>query len=103
MNTSLISKLKKRLTTWRRGGQLTENQQKLVNVDCQIQDGVVNYTVTDQGNGFNYREYLEVSTSRNLNMSGRGIAIARILSFDKLLFNNPGNQVIAQIKAGTSG
>lgn len=79
--------------------QLPENLGKKVSVDYQVQNGNVNYTVKDQGEGFNYREFLQVSAARSLNMHGRGIAIAKILSFDQLRYLDPGNQVIAQAAA----
>jgi len=79
--------------------QLPENKGKKVSVDFQVQDGKVNYTVKDQGDGFNYREFLQVNAARSLNMHGRGIAIAKILSFDEMHYLDPGNQVIAQAAA----
>ena len=79
--------------------QLPENMDKKVFVGYRIQDGNVVYTVTDQGDGFNYREFLQVSAARSLNMHGRGIAIAKILSFDRLNYLEPGNQVIAEAVA----
>ena len=83
--------------------RLPENASKNVSVDYAIKDGVVCYTVTDQGHGFNYREFLEINTARNLNIHGRGIAIARVFSFDKLQYVAPGNQVIAETQAGPEG
>ena len=79
--------------------QLPENMNKKVCVDYQVQDGNVHYTVKDQGDGFNFREFLQISAARSLNMHGRGIAIAKILSFDNLHYIEPGNQVIAQTTA----
>ena len=38
--------------------QLPENMDKKVSVEYQIENGNVNYTVKDQGHGFNYREFL---------------------------------------------
>ncbi|HEY5604832.1 MAG TPA: response regulator [Gammaproteobacteria bacterium] len=87
------------LTEIERRQQLPENQHKTVSVDYRIQDGTVSYTVKDQGNGFNYREFLSINTARSLNMHGRGIAIAKVLSFDQLYYIDPGNQVVAQTSA----
>lgn len=75
--------------------QLQENRDKTVTVEYQVQDGNVSYTVRDQGQGFNYREFLKVNAARSLNTHGRGIAIARMLSFDDLDYREPGNQVVA--------
>jgi CheY-like chemotaxis protein len=95
-SSSWLSEIERRL-------QLQENQDKFVGVEYQIEDGIVSYTVTDQGSGFNFREYLEVNTTRNLNTVGRGISIARILCFDKLSYCKPGNRVVVQSKAASRG
>ncbi|MCI0506776.1 MAG: response regulator [Gammaproteobacteria bacterium] len=79
--------------------QLPENRHKKVSVGYQIQHGNVRYTAKDEGHGFNYREFLNISTKRSLNMYGRGIAIAKVLSFDRLDYLDPGNQVVAQTAA----
>jgi CheY-like chemotaxis protein len=79
--------------------QLPENRHKKVTVDYQTQHGNVSYMVKDQGHGFNFREFLNISTTRSLNMHGRGIAIAKVLSFDQLNYLDPGNQVVARTVA----
>lgn len=78
---------------------LPENINKKVRVDCQLEEGNLVFNISDDGDGFNYRDYLEVSTARCLNTTGRGIAIARVLCFDKLEYASPGNQVTAITKA----
>ncbi|MGD8566612.1 MAG: response regulator [Gammaproteobacteria bacterium] len=78
---------------------LPENRGKKARVSYSVNGGVVRYCVCDEGAGFNYREYLEINTARNLNIYGRGIAIARVLSFDKLSYTAPGNQVTAEVDA----
>jgi anti-sigma regulatory factor (Ser/Thr protein kinase) len=79
--------------------QLPENQAKKAWVDYRVEDGAIRYEVTDNGQGFNYREFLEINTERNLNIFGRGLAIARVLSFDKLVYTDPGNIVMVEAKA----
>ncbi len=49
--------------------------------------------ITDEGEGFNWKQYLKVDPSRAMHNHGRGIAMANILSFNKLVFNEKGNQV----------
>ncbi len=53
---------------------------------CSIQ-------ISDEGNGFEWRKYLEVDPSRATDNHGRGIAMANMLCFDTLEFNEKGNQV----------
>lgn len=50
--------------------------------------------VTDQGPGFNWKRYMTIEPSRARDNHGRGIAQANALSFDKLTFNEAGNQAI---------
>lgn len=49
--------------------------------------------ISDDGNGFEWRKYLEVDPSRATDNHGRGIAMANMLCFDTLEFNEKGNQV----------
>ena len=53
--------------------------------------------ITDQGDGFDWKQFLEVDPSRATHNHGRGIAMANMLSFDKLLYNEKGNQVTAVV------
>lgn len=58
-------------------------------------DNGIYAVVTDQGNGFNWKRYLTIEPSRAKDNNGRGIAQANAISFDKLTFNEKGNQAIA--------
>lgn len=51
--------------------------------------------VTDEGAGFNWKNYLEFDPSRASHNHGRGIAMANIIAFDRLVYNDAGNQVTA--------
>jgi len=51
--------------------------------------------VTDEGPGFNWRGYLEFDPSRASHNHGRGIAMANMIAFDRLVYNDKGNQVTA--------
>lgn len=55
-------------------------------------------TITDQGQGFNWAKYLEVSPDRAFDLHGRGIAMARSLSFDRLEYLGNGNSVTTTVK-----
>ncbi len=55
--------------------------------------------VTDQGNGFNWQNYLELDPSRASDNHGRGVAMANMLSFDRLVYNEKGNQVTGIMKS----
>jgi CheY-like chemotaxis protein/anti-sigma regulatory factor (Ser/Thr protein kinase) len=51
--------------------------------------------ITDQGEGFNWKGYLKFDPSRATHNHGRGIAMANMIAFDRLLYNEQGNQVTA--------
>lgn len=58
-------------------------------------------SVTDEGAGFNPKEYLKIDPANSGNKNGRGIAQSRIVSFDKLGYNEKGNQAIGFISNDT--
>ena len=60
-------------------------------------DAGISITITDEGPGFDWNEYLEISVARIFDSHGRGIAIARSLSFDGLEYLGNGNQVRVRI------
>lgn len=65
-------------------------------VITQKDDGIY-LVITDQGNGFNWHRYMTIDPSRASDTHGRGIAQARAISFDKLTYNEKGNQVVAVV------
>lgn len=56
--------------------------------------------IEDEGEGFNWQEYLHVDTARATHNHGRGIAMANMMSFDELFFNERGNRVTAVVHSG---
>lgn len=56
--------------------------------------------IEDQGQGFAWREYLQVDTARATHNHGRGIAMANMMSFDELFYNDRGNVVTAIVHSG---
>lgn len=50
--------------------------------------------ISDDGPGFKPQPFLSLDPSRATSKSGRGIAQARVMSFDKLAYNEAGNQVV---------
>ena len=55
--------------------------------------------VTDQGKGFAWKNFLLIDPSRASASTGRGIAQAATASFDKLVYNQAGNQAVGFVKA----
>ena len=60
----------------------------------------VTVEIRDEGPGFRWQEYMEISPERATHSHGRGIAMARMLSFDALTYNEAGNRVRCTVKIG---
>ncbi len=56
------------------------------------------FTIQDQGSGFAWEKYLEFSPDRAFDPNGRGIAMARSLSFSAIEYQGSGNTVVARVK-----
>ena len=76
---------------------LAENSNKFVSLDFQNNNDHVNITITDMGEGFNWQDYLEISIERLGDNHGRGIAMAKVLSFDAIEYSGNGNKVTVTI------
>jgi len=55
------------------------------------------FEIEDEGSGFDVSKYLSIDPERAVNTHGRGIVIARAISFDHLEFIPPNNKVIGTI------
>ena len=82
---------------------LPEHAEKFVEVVFERHPGKIQVTITDQGPGFDWREYEEIKANRMLESHGRGIAMAKSLSFDCLKYLGSGNQVICVINLADKG
>ncbi|MEZ5814459.1 MAG: response regulator [Alphaproteobacteria bacterium] len=51
--------------------------------------------IEDQGRGFEWKNFLQIDPARAGHNHGRGIAQANTMSFDKLTYNQSGNQAVA--------
>ena len=57
----------------------------------------IRFTIIDQGEGFDWRQYLEFDPDRAFDPNGRGIAMARMMSFASLEYLGRGNAVVATV------
>ena len=57
--------------------------------------------VEDEGPGFDWAPYLELSPDRAFDTHGRGIAMAKALCFDEVRYEGRGNRVVAKVRAGS--
>jgi DNA-binding response OmpR family regulator len=86
----LHSEIEARLASPEYGGRLAE-------VSVARGDKELSIRVRDQGAGFNWQGYLEMSPERAFDTHGRGIAMSRMISFDRLEYHGCGNEVEAAI------
>jgi anti-sigma regulatory factor (Ser/Thr protein kinase) len=55
-------------------------------------------TIRDQGQGFDPEPYLRVDPARLFDTHGRGILIAKTMSFDELEYRDHGREVVASVR-----
>lgn len=67
-------------------------------VELDREPGEIRLVVKDQGDGFDWRPYLEFSSDRAFDAHGRGIAIARGECFHRLEYRGNGNEVAAIVE-----
>jgi sigma-B regulation protein RsbU (phosphoserine phosphatase) len=78
--------------------RLPENLDKRVVLTVERTAEELRFTIRDEGPGFDWKRYLEVQPSRAFDNHGRGIAIARAMSFDRVEYRGNGNEVVAVVK-----
>ncbi|MEA1989281.1 MAG: ATP-binding protein [Pseudomonadota bacterium] len=76
---------------------LEENKNKFVTVTLEHKPDFFEFTISDNGAGFNYSNFLDFEENRATDSHGRGIMIANRLSFDYLEYRNSGSTVICRI------
>ena len=71
-----------------------------VEVVFQRLEEVIQVTITDQGEGFDWQSYTEIDPARIFDKHGRGLAMSRMLSFDDVEYVGRGNRVVATVSTG---
>jgi len=87
--------------TWRdeveRRLALPENARRFATVSMRRLADAITFTIVDQGGGFDWPSYLEMSPDRAFDSHGRGIAMSRMLSFAAVEYSGNGNTVCATV------
>jgi DNA-binding response OmpR family regulator len=90
--------------TWeqevRRRLSLPEYANKQAHVRYEKKEEEIILTISDEGTGFEWDRYLEIDLNRVMHTHGRGIAMARLMSFDALRYEGPGNTVSCVVYCG---
>ncbi|WP_426669812.1 ATP-binding protein [Mucilaginibacter sp. McL0603] len=78
------------------GNKLDESKKVIVNADVDAKRVV--WTITDEGEGFDYDHLPDPTAEENLeNLTGRGVFIVKQLA-DQCIFNTKGNEVELHFK-----
>jgi serine/threonine-protein kinase RsbW len=78
------------------GNKLDESKKVIVNAD--LEGKRIIWTVTDEGEGFDYNHLPDPTAPENLeNLTGRGVFIIKHLA-DQCIFNSKGNEVELHFK-----
>jgi DNA-binding response OmpR family regulator len=83
----------------RRRRELPEYRDRLVHVELQREGSDLRFTVRDDGEGFDHARYLELDPDRAFEPNGRGIALARQMSFTALTYEGSGNIARATLRS----
>ena len=76
---------------------LPEHMKKRVHITIERTDGNLELTILDDGSGFDWKQYLDLNRERADDLHGRGIAMAKLISFDEVEFRGRGNQVVVSV------
>jgi len=71
--------------------------QKRVRVSLDRTETALRMSIADDGKGFGWSQYLDLDVTRSADAQGRGIALAKAISFDKLDFRGCGLQVVVSV------
>ena len=82
---------------------LPDYAQKRVRVSLDRTEAALRISITDEGKGFDWRQYLDLDITQSADGHGRGIAMAKTIGFDELDYRGCGNQVVASTRLGCSG
>lgn len=77
---------------------LPECRARQAELEIERVEGELRFVIRDQGPGFDWQAYLEMSPERAFDTHGRGIAMSRMISFDSLEYRGCGNEVKAVIR-----
>jgi DNA-binding response OmpR family regulator len=86
----LDEEIKKRL-------DLAENREKWAFLYFEADEYSVRVRIEDQGAGFDWRPYMEISPERATHPHGRGIATSKLMSFHSLEYLGRGNEVLCAV------
>lgn len=76
---------------------MPEYESRFITVSFERTAREARVTIADDGDGFNWKPYLELSPERAFDPHGRGISMARMISFDTMEYSGRGNCVTVSV------
>lgn len=76
---------------------MPEYKDRFATLHYQHENNKFIFTITDQGQGFDPEQYFEMDQNRIYDTHGRGIYMAKLISFDGIEYQNNGTRVIATV------
>lgn len=70
---------------------------RFATVRVEREPQALTFTISDQGAGFEWDKFLNFDPERAFDPNGRGIAMARMMSFSALEYQGKGNVVVARV------
>ncbi len=70
------------------------NRDKWAYLSFEADENALRVLIKDQGRGFDWRQYLDISPDRATHPNGRGIATSRLTSFSSVEYRGCGNEVL---------
>jgi CheY-like chemotaxis protein len=74
-----------------------ENEMKVARLTFRATKDQISVTIKDEGKGFDWKKYVELSPDRATDPHGRGIAASRLMSFHSLEYLGNGNEVMCKV------
>ena len=76
---------------------LPENRDKWAYLSFEADGHALCVRIKDQGEGFDWRQYMEIAPERATHPHGRGIATSKMMSFNSLEYIGCGNEVLCTV------
>lgn len=77
--------------------RIAENKKKYARLMFENDRDAIYITIRDEGEGFSWQNYIDFDPRRMTDPHGRGIAMARNMSFSHLEYRDDGREVICAI------
>lgn len=76
---------------------LPEHSNKRANISFVRKKEDITLSIKDEGNGFDWQKYVEISPDRAMDNHGRGIALSKLMSFQSIDYIGCGNEVVCKV------